>query len=151
MCSCHCQLEIVQTVVNIAKQLDKGKLVDMVILDLKRSSMKCGIWDSYEGFAFMDCHDSYTAKLLIKSLCCDWTVTMWWLFLYLLVALMEGYKTMYLCHLDSYTVTVCTRYLVSSHVVTLQLPTRCLVDRFLRRPHGSGYQITCMSNVVTVQ
>ena len=32
----------------------------------------------------------------------------------------------------------CNRYLVSSHVVTMQLPTRCLVDRFLHRPHGSG-------------
>ena len=37
--------------------------------------------------------------------------------------LVEGYKTVYLCHLDSYTVTVCNRYLVSSHVVTMQLPT----------------------------
>ena len=63
----------------------------------------------------------------------------------------EGYKTLYLCHLDSYTVTVCNGYLVSSHVVTVQLPTRCLVDRFLHRPHGSGYIIMCMSNVVTVQ
>ena len=52
---------------------------------------------------------------------------------------------------DSYTVTVCTRYLVSSHVVTVQLPTRCLVDRFLYKPHGSGYLITCVSDVVTVQ
>ena len=33
--------------------------------------------------------------------------------------LVEGYKTVYLCHLDSYTVTVCTRYLVSFHVVTV--------------------------------
>ena len=33
--------------------------------------------------------------------------------------LVEGYKTVYLCHLDSYTVTVCNRYLVSSHVVTV--------------------------------
>ena len=57
--------------------------------------------------------------------------------------LVEGYKTVYLCHLDSYTVTVCNRYLVSSHVVTVQLPTSCLVDRFLHRPHGSGYLITC--------
>ena len=30
--------------------------------------------------------------------------------------LVEGYKTMYLCHLDSYTVTVCNGYLLSSHV-----------------------------------
>ena len=65
--------------------------------------------------------------------------------------LVEGYKTVYLCHLDSYTVTVCNGYLVPSHVVTVQLPTRCLVDRFLHRPHGSGYLITCVSNVVTVQ
>ena len=64
--------------------------------------------------------------------------------------LVEGYKAVYLCHLDSYTVTVCNRYLVSSHVVTVQLPTRCLVDRFLHRPHGSGYLISCVSNVVTV-
>ena len=35
---------------------------------------------------------------------------------HLLVALVEGYKTVYLCHLDSYTVTMCTGYLVSSHV-----------------------------------
>ena len=65
--------------------------------------------------------------------------------------LMEGYKTVYLCHLDSYTVTVCNRYLVSSHVVTAQLPTRCLVDGFPHRPHGSGYLITCVADVVTVQ
>ena len=62
--------------------------------------------------------------------------------------LVEGYKTMYL---DSYTVTVCNGFLVSSHVVTVQLPTRCLEDRFLHRPHGSGYLITCVSDVVTVQ
>ena len=42
-------------------------------------------------------------------------------------------------------------YLVSSHVVTVQLPTRCLVDRFLHRLDGNGYLITCVSNVVTVQ
>ena len=64
--------------------------------------------------------------------------------------LVEGYKTVYLCHLDSYTVTVCNGYLVSSHVVTVQLPTRCLVDRFLHRPNGRGYLITCVSDVVTV-
>ena len=57
----------------------------------------------------------------------------------------------YLCHIDSYSVAVCTGYLVSSHVVTVQLPTRCLVERFLYRPHGSGYLITCVSDVVTVQ
>ena len=62
----------------------------------------------------------------------------------------EGYKTVYLCHLDFYTVTVCNGYLVSSHVVTLQLPTRCLVDRFLHRPHVSGYLTTCVSDVVFV-
>ena len=67
------------------------------------------------------------------------------------MALVEGYKTVYLCHLDSYTVTVCNGYLVSSHVVTVQLPARCLVDRFLHRPNGSGYLITCVSDVVTVQ
>ena len=49
------------------------------------------------------------------------------------------------------TVTVCNGYLVSSHVVTVQLPTRCLVDRFLHRSHSSGYLITCVSDVVTVQ
>ena len=65
--------------------------------------------------------------------------------------LVEGYKTVCLCHLDSYTVTVCNRCLVSSHVVTVQLPTKCLVDRYLHRPHGSGYLITCVSDVVTVQ
>ena len=48
------------------------------------------------------------------------------------MALVEGYKTVYLYHLDSYAVTACNGYLVSSHVVTVQLPTRCLVDRFLR-------------------
>ena len=37
--------------------------------------------------------------------------------------LVEGYKMVYLCHLDSYTVTVCNGYLVSSHVVTMQLLT----------------------------
>ena len=65
--------------------------------------------------------------------------------------LVEGYKTVYLCHLDSYTVTVCNGYLVSSHVVTIQLPTRYLVDRFSHRPHGTGYPITCVFYVVTVQ
>ena len=40
---------------------------------------------------------------------------------------------------------------MSSHVVTVQLPTRCLVGRFLHRPHGSGYLMTCVSNVVTVK
>ena len=52
---------------------------------------------------------------------------------------------------DSYTMTVCNGYIVSSHVVTVQLPTSCVVDRFLDRPHGSGYLITCVSDVVTVQ
>ena len=65
--------------------------------------------------------------------------------------LVEGYKTVYLCHLDSYTVPVCNRYLVSSHVVTVQVLTRCLVYRFLHRPHGNGYLYTCVSDVVTVQ
>ena len=64
--------------------------------------------------------------------------------------LVEGYKTVYLCHLDSYTVTVCNGYLVSSHVVTMQLPTRCLIDRFLHRPHGSGHLIICVCSVVAV-
>ena len=67
------------------------------------------------------------------------------------MALVEGYKTVHLSHLDSYTVTVCARYLVSSYVVIVQLPTRWLVDRFLYRPHGSEYLITCVSDVVTVQ
>ena len=64
--------------------------------------------------------------------------------------LMEGYKNVYLCHLHFYTVTVCNKYLVSSHEVTVQLPTRCLEDSFLHRPHGSGYLITCVFDVVTV-
>ena len=67
------------------------------------------------------------------------------------MALVKGYKTMYLCHLGSYTVTVCEGYLLSSHVVTVQLPTRYLEDKFLHRPHASGYLITCVSDVVTVQ
>ena len=94
---------------------------------------------------------SIHTKTPLSSLCSDMTVTMWLLASHLLVALVEGYKTMYLCHLDSYPVAVCNRYLVSSHVVTVQLPTRCLVDRFIHRPHGSGYLIMCMSDVVTVQ
>ena len=76
---------------------------------------------------------------------------MWRLSPHLLVALVEGYKTLYLSHLDSYTVPVCTGYLVFSHVVTVKLPTRCLVYKFLHRSHGSGYLITCVSDVVTVQ
>ena len=40
---------------------------------------------------------------------------------------------------------------VSSHVVTVQLRTRCLVDRFLHKPHYSGYLILCLSDVFTVQ
>ena len=75
---------------------------------------------------------------------------MWLLYFHIQVTLMEGHKTVYLCHLDSYTVTVCAGYLVSSHVI-VQLPTRCLVDRFPHRPHGSGYLITYVSDVVTVQ
>ena len=67
------------------------------------------------------------------------------------MALEEGYKTVYLCYIDSYMVTVCNGYLVSSHEVTAQLPTRCVVDRFLHRPHGSEYLITCVSDLVTVQ
>ena len=50
-----------------------------------------------------------------------------------------------------YTVTVCNRYLMSTHIVAVQLRTRCLVDRFLHRPHGNGYLITCVSDVVTIQ
>ena len=65
--------------------------------------------------------------------------------------LVDGFKTVYLCHLDSHTVTVCNRYLVPSNLVTVQLPTRCQVNRFLHRPHGSGYLITCVFDVVTVQ
>ena len=60
-----------------------------------------------------------------------------------LVALVEGFESVYLCHLDPYTVTVCTRYFVSPHVVTVHLPTRCLVERFLPRPF-------CVSDVDTV-
>ena len=67
------------------------------------------------------------------------------------MALVESYKTVYLSHLDSYTVTVCDGYQVYFHVVTVQLPTRCPVDIFLHRPNNSGYLITCVSDVVTVQ
>ena len=35
--------------------------------------------------------------------------------------------------------------------VTVRLPTRCLVDRSLHRPHGCRYLIMCVSDVVTVQ
>ena len=105
----------------------------------------CQLWRNYGTVP------AYTAKLLMWSLCCDWTVMMWWQSSHLQVALVEGYKTVYLCHLDSYTVTVCNGYLVSSQVVTVQLPTRCLVGRFLHRPHSSGYIITCVSDVDTVQ
>ena len=50
-------------------------------------------------------------------------VMMWWLYLDLLVALVADYGTMYLYHLDSYTVTVCyCVYLVIAHVVVVQLP-----------------------------
>ena len=37
---------------------------------------------------------------------------------------------------------------MSSHVVTMQLPSRYVVDRFLHRPLAI---ILCMSDVVTVQ
>ena len=47
----------------------------------------------------------YTATFLMQPLCCDRAVTIWRLFFHLLVALVEGYKTVYLCFLDSYTVT----------------------------------------------
>ena len=77
---------------------------------------------------------TYTAKLLMESLCCDCTVTMWWQSSHLLAALVEDYKTVYLCHLDSYTVTVHNSYLVSSHVSYLLDKLRYLADRFLHRP-----------------
>ena len=107
------------------------------------------------------CGMTYTAIVLTNGLCIHsktpHVVTVLWLDSDDVVTilsptrnLVEGYKTVYLCHLDSYTVTVCSGYLVSSNVVTVQLPTRCLVDRFLHRPHGSGYLITCVSHVVTV-
>ena len=34
-----------------------------------------------------------------------------------------------------------TGYLLSAHVVIVQLPTRCLVAKFLHRPNGSGYPV----------
>ena len=37
----------------------------------------------------------------------DRTMKMWWLYFHLLVALVTSYKTVYLHHLDSYTVTMC--------------------------------------------
>ena len=68
------------------------------------------------------------------------------------MALVEGYKTVYLCHLDSYTVTVCNGYLVSSHVVTVQLPTRCQVGRFVYiHPMVADTYLMSVSDVVTVQ
>ena len=42
-------------------------------------------------------------------------------------------------------------YLVTQKWPTFINETRCLVDRFLHRAHGSGYLITCVSHVVTVQ
>ena len=71
--------------------------------------------------------------------------------------IVECYKTVYLCNLDSYTQWPDCVYrvpIVSSHVVSVQLLTRCLVDRFLHRSHDSGYLITCVRcshcSVVTV-
>ena len=57
--------------------------------------------------------------------------------------IVTSYKTMYLCHLVSYTVTMCYKVpsvcQCSDRSVAYQVPTRCLVARFLHRPHGSGY------------
>ena len=44
-------------------------------------SKKNPIWTKLDNFLTVI---FYTAKLLIKSLCCDWTVMMWWLFFHLL-------------------------------------------------------------------
>ena len=56
----------------------------------------------------------------------DWLVTI------LSPTIVECYKTVYLCHLDSYTqwLDCAYRVQVSSHVVSVQLPTRCLVGNY---------------------
>ena len=67
------------------------------------------------------------------------------------MALVEGYKTVYPCYLDSYTVTMCKW--VPSHCSsdTVQLSTRYLVTRFLNGPHRSRYPVLLVCHVVTVQ
>ena len=62
------------------------------------------------------------------------------------------YKTLYLCHLDPYTVTMW--YWVPSHCpsITVQLPTRYFVARFLHiLKLGNGYPVQHVSDVVIVQ
>ena len=70
---------------------------------------------------------NYTANFLMQSLFCDRAVTMWWLYFHLLVAQVAGYKTICLCHLDSYTVTVCycipSWYPCSDSAVAFQVPS----------------------------
>ena len=66
---------------------------------------------------------------------------MWWLFFQLLIALVKGYKSMYLCHfvIDSYIVTVCTGYLVLRiPMYTVAYKYRCLC-RFLHKPNDRGW------------
>ena len=72
---------------------------------------------------------------------------MWRLFFHLqvLVALTSGHKTVYLRHLDCFTVTALLG------TVTVQLPTRYLEARFLHGLQGSRYQKPSACDVVTVQ
>ena len=68
---------------------------------------------------------------------------MWWLFVHLLVALVEGYKTVYLCHLDSYSSHV---YQVPSVFQCSDGRCSCLpcLDRFPHRSCDvSAYLIIC--------
>ena len=100
-------------------------------------------WTFYV-YNFKCCDQLFQPKLHSKT---PYEVTMLWLDSDLVVTILSPPSGPNLYHLDSYTVTMCTGYLVSSYVVGVQLPTRYLVDRFLHRPH-SGCLLTC---VVTVQ
>ena len=97
-----------------------------------------------------DCllHQDKTTLLISYVVTLLWQghpVAMWWIYFHLFVALVTGYKTKYISvppwFLHSvYFVIV---YLVGAHVVTVQLPTRCLVATFLHQPEGSTWCCVC--------
>ena len=82
---------------------------------------------------------NYTANFIMKSVCCDRVMMMWWLNFVFFVPLVSDYKIMHLRYLGP-TLLLCqirkqatlipklwpcvTGNLVSAHAVTVQLPKR---------------------------
>ena len=85
------------------------------------------------------CLSFYIANFLIQSLCCDRAVTVWWLPLDFLVALVKSSICATLIPTQCLFVSL---YLDGAHVVTVQLPSRaCLVARFSHLPSGSRWPV----------